>query len=1037
MKGWCNEGRVKIALKRISNYIKNLEESVVTDAVPLSISAYVTDERLPISSTFTLDRHPVSIGEVWGSSWQSAYFKVKADLSSFQTEDLALKISLGGEMLIYDENALPLMGLTSVSAFNATYKKDIYRFQKRSDEETFFIEVAANDIFGLKRDEVKRDRNCENAKASYVGAVEYAYVGVYQEEIWQLLMEAKALYSLYKAIADKTSTRSLRILSALLDSADKYPVDGVNAARNALKKELEKPACASALEVFAIGHAHIDTAWLWPLAETKRKVTRTFASQIANIKQYPDYIFGASSPQQYAWLKESHPALYEEIKEAVKAGRWETLGAMWIEPDCTLTSTESLIRQIIEGKKFFQKEFGIDVRNCWIPDTFGYPSTLPQIMKKAGVDYLCTQKISWCSSTKFPYDSFIWVGLDGSEVVAHFLPEHNYNSDGNAEAFLEGEKNFLEKDRLNSFISAIGMGDGGGGPKEEHIEQTRLLKNLEGSPKAQFRKVSDFFEKLNDDKDILEKYRGELYLELHRGTLTSQARNKKLNRQFEEFYRVLEILALELKEYPTKMMKEILRSALTMQFHDILPGSSVKEVYEETEILYREIRENFRRIMEEYFTVKVPTWKGFAYSMEDQIKKVNENDYCQLFNATGIKGNQLLWINTNNLVNVSISGHKTLPLGRKTVVYLPVEKCGWNTYSLEKTIDVETVDSFNLSNREITYEFGKDGSILHATRKDGTDYCREGKGNKLHLYADTPANWEAWDIDFFYKDQEIKYGITCVGMKKIASGELEIMRIDYKMGNSSMTQYAVLPKDGEELYFYSEVDWHEERKLLRVDFPCPKDSEFAVSDIGYGNVKRRINVQNEGDWAKFEFSGRTFTDVSNEDWGVALLSDSKYGFSARDGRLGLSLLRSPIDPDLYADQGEHSFIYCFMPHAGSLNDNHVREKANVLNSPNLVVITEKAEISSTIPVEIEGVGCRLEILKKAEEGDSYVFRVVETNGRRGSFIFHGKGQYQECNLLEKLISSITVEDGTKVSLNPYEIKTFKKVMGNEQLIKKV
>lgn len=1046
MKGWISEARVGIATQRIKNFIDELRQQYVSDLTPLRASVFVTKDRLALEDTFELPRTPIALGDTWGENWASAYFVLEGVVpKEFAGKEAALKLNLGGEILIYDEQAKPLYGLTNCSQFDFDYMKNIHRLGCVSGPFTIYAEVAANELFGLDRVENKYTRDIPNVQGRWSGVFHEASIGLFNEDIWQLYCDLNALYSLYVKL-EPHSTKAVRLLASMLDATLEYPVHGAVHSRAILSKEFAKPAVASALSTTVIGHAHIDTGWLWPIAETHRKVARTFASQIDNIGQYENYIFGASSPQHYLWTKKEHPAVYEKIKEAVRDKRWELLGGMWIEPDCSLVSGESLVRQILIGKKFFQREFGKDVRTCWIPDVFGYPASLPQILVKSGIPYFSTQKISWSLFNRFPYDSFLWKGIDGSEVITHFLPEHTYNSTGNLGSLVQAEHEFLEKDRLDEFISAVGIGDGGGGPKEETIERILRAKDMEGVPKARFGFVEDFFDRLAEHASLLETYRGELYLEFHRGTLTSQANNKKNNRRFEEGLRLVEaLLSLdEQGDYPKALLVSLIQDGLAMQFHDILPGSCINEVYRETDIMYRNIFDGFMGLLKQYLTRRGVVSAGVS-SVFGDIQPEGPVKYLAILNANQSGTYRMVRLPLPVLGDDEeyvLNG--MIPVQEFAGTYyanLDIGICGWNHYEVstrpkrQKERQDTNSGSLTLENAYMLYEFDTQGCLVKATDKaTGQDYLYGRKGNGLRLYADEPHVYDAWDIEFYYPDQEIQE-LECVACHAAQSGPVfSSIHIEYRTAQSVISQDVLLPSDGRELYFRTHVDWKETKRLLRVDFPCDETVEEVRCDIPYGLLGRKTFVQNEWDFAKFEFCARDFVDVSTSLGGVALASDSKYGYSCRDGILGLSLLRSPLDPDPYADIHEHDFTYCFVPHTSELSESPIKRISSVLNGDFLAVSTATPVDfgMEAMPYALEGDGVTLSVTKPAEDGNGLVIRMVENYGKGTRVIVKTtkKGmRLVECDLLENLIGCEIVELPQEIRLKPFEIKTFREYIG--------
>ncbi|MBR2905275.1 MAG: alpha-mannosidase, partial [Lentisphaeria bacterium] len=527
--------------------------------------------------------------------------------------------------------------------------------------------------------------------------------------------------------------------------------DNAEKCRDVLKEILSYPAIKSAHTAYAVGHAHIDVGWLWQVRESIRKAARTFASQLRLMEEYPDYVFGASQAQLYSFVKEHYPELFEEIKKRVREGRWEIQGGMWVEADGNLISGESMVRQFLHGKNFFMDEFGFDVKNLWLPDVFGYSAAMPQIIKKSGCDYFLTQKLSWSQINTFPHNTFIWQGIDGSSVLTHFPPENNYASKLAPSLLMVAQSRFKENGFLDHFLSLFGVGDGGGGPSDEMLEMGNREKNWEFTPKVKFSRADHFFEKLSKDAGKLEKWTGELYLEYHRGTLTSQARTKRGNRKCEQMLAATEFILshLPLTKYPLKELDQCWKTLLLNQFHDIIPGSSISEVYEQTEKDHAHILEKCRQLL-------TKNAKNLFKKDENALLLVNTLsssynncielpaswlDYC----ITDENGEKVMVQKEKDklIASVNLPGNSftTLYKGKKKK-----EKDCFISGEEEKRKNIHPV----LENDLIRYEFTMDGELKSAFDKEEKRELLSAPGNILSLYHDRPNSYEAWDIDLYY-----------------------------------------------------------------------------------------------------------------------------------------------------------------------------------------------------------------------------------------------------------------------------------------------
>ena len=1042
------QGKREIVGKRVENFIRELDTSLLKNHQIFEASYYRSSIRLPLRDTHQLPRKPITEGEVWGEDWDSGYFLLHTTVpAQWENHELVARLAFGGEALIYDEHSVPLYGLTNGSQYNPFYIKDLYRLGTYPAKAgiKLLVEAAANGLFGLTRTDVLPSRANPDRHGHWKAKLGKLLIGVWDEPMWELLLDVRHLWNLYNVL-DPESVRAARCIRALSETMNVYAQKGPQAARIILSSELGKASNASSLKTTVVGHAHIDTAWLWPLAETRRKVARTFASQLELITRYPQYIFGASSPQHYQWMKEDHPVLFQKIRQAVADGRWEPQGGMWVEPDCNLVSGESLVRQILHGKNWFKREFGQEVATCWIPDVFGYPASLPQILAKAGLPFFLTQKMSWSKFNQFPHDTFRWRGIDGSTVLTHFPPEQTYNSDGLPGDLIKAERAFHEKDRLDEFMTLLGIGDGGGGPKEEHIEHILRSRNLENVPKAEFGTAVDYFQRLNISQATLDSWTGELYLEYHRGTYTTQAWMKRCNRRLEEGLRSLEALlcCLPAAEYPRQEMDSLVKTMLMLQFHDILPGSSIHQVYEDAKAIYIQAFSTIERLttslVSRMFTqeddslvvynclvehgrciVRLPiahAQRAFFDNWGSQVPTQTIQDF---------NGVQVLAA----LVEVPSQGFLTLHTG---------EVVTQSTDIREKVSKEENAfDTLVLENSKAFYRFAPDASIVEAYDKvNGRTIVPQGdKGNLLAIYHGIPHNYEAWDIDFYYTEQ-VNAHVQGISFERTGKGPvLDGIRFHLRIGESDLIQDICLTTDSPSLTFHTWIDWKETRKLLRVEFPVDPLATEANCEIPFGFISRPAMVNTGWDFAKFEFCARRFVDVSVAGYGIALINESKYGYSCRDGRLGMSLLRSPLNPDPDADIGKHEFSYRLLPHTGRLVDSVVLQEAALFSHqpqvfPSVSLRRTSLCRTTSLPLHIVGEGVTVEALKLAELENARVIRLVESRGQRSTIRLESSTpgtSVVETDLMEHMLAGARPCGlPFDITFNPFEIRTFKEYL---------
>ncbi len=755
--------------------------------------------------------------------------------------------------------------------------------------------------------------------------------------------------------------------------------------------------------------------------ESIHKCARTFSSQIALLEGYPDYVFGASQAQLYAFTKEHYPALYEKIKPWVKEGRWEVQGGMWVEADCNVISGESMVRQFLHGKNYFMDEFGVDIKNLWLPDVFGYSAAMPQILKKAGVDFFLTQKISWSQFNVFPHNTFVWCGIDGSEVITHFPPEDTYNSEMMPGLMYESQVRFKENGVLDGFLSLYGIGDGGGGPKEDHVERGRRMRNLEGCPKVTFGRADAFFERLEERRNDLETWAGELYLELHRGTLTTQARTKLGNRRLEQRLRDTEFLCscLPLDRYPQAVLDRTWKVLLLNQFHDIIPGSSIHKVYEVTEREYAEGLADCDRLI--------------AEAAADLLKPDSES--LVLYNSLSYGYTAPITLPESwRGCAVADEAGASLPIqsdegGVAVLADLPAQ----SFITLRKSGEAEAPhrnEGLVLENDLVRYEFAEDGTIVSALDKEADCQILAAgeRGNLLSLYEDRPNGSDAWDVDVFYEDQLMETARS-VGADPLGAGPVRCgLKFSLAVGTSTVEQRVFLAPNSKRLDFVTQVEWQETHRMLRVSFATPVLTPHAAFDIQYGYVKRNTHSNQSWDMAQFEVVGQRYADLSASDYGVALLNDCKYGHKVKGHVLDLNLLRSPAEPDPDADLGAHTFTYSLLPHIGELTESQVMAESAMLNQ-RPVVLDGYSAGDASLPCRLESDGISLEVVKKAEKEDCIVIRLVETRGctSSGTLKVAGeKAKLVETNLMEWTEEGeISCDGDVEVTLRPFEIRTYK------------
>lgn len=1015
---------------RVDRFRQRVAQHILGETVPLQARMRHCPEPVSFAERLQGEYEPVSTGLTWGSKWESAWFHLTGQIpENWSGRKVVARLDVGGEGLIFSKNGLPLQGLSNGSVFKHDFNRDLFPISdgaEGGEKIEIWVEGASNGLFGLFT-EPDPGVDHPNRFGSYNAKIEALELAVFHEDVWHLWLDLRILAGFLMRLPEKSVrfARILRRLNKAMDACVRLPQD-TELLREMLAPELEKPAASSDLKVLAVGHAHIDTAWLWPVKETVRKCARTFASQIDLTRRYPGYVFGASQPQHFAFVKKHYPKLYQEIKRAVADGRIEPQGGMWVEADCNLISGESMVRQVLHGKNFFRDEFGVDVNHLWLPDVFGYSAAMPQILKKSGMRYFLTQKLSWSQFNDFPHTTFIWRGIDGSEVLTHFPPENTYNSQLDTEYLLPAVDNFREKAFMDRFISLFGVGDGGGGPKAENIEMGKRLANLESAPQVSFGPAASFFGELEQYYGDLPTWVGELYLELHRGTLTTHAPVKKANRKLEFKLRHIEIMhaCLPLEDYPQTELDEIWKLLMLNQFHDILPGSSINPVYKVTAREYADLEDRCNNLLNEAGTVLFEEKEGAAVvcnTLSHEGRFVIELPTTFAGKQVAATGAQVLAQQAEENSSVVL-----LRMAGGSIATLTAQDADLrNANDTKGTV---------LENALVRYEFAADGTLLGGLHKNtGREIIAPGKaGNQITLYDDHPNDWDAWDVDIFYENHVVDRARS-VSMEPLSSGPVRSgLRFYLKVGQSRITQDIWLSEGSSRLEFRTKVEWQEKHKMLRVAFPTTIRTEQASFDIQYGYVRRNTHRNTRWDMARFEVCGHKYADLSDHDFGVALLNDCKYGYKVHNATLDLNLLRSPNYPDPEADVGTHHFTYALFPHEGDLISGDVFKEATNLNQPPLL-FNEKRTGRELFPWRLEGQGLSLEVVKKAEKENCHVLRIVETLGKRSNGKLHVKNARKvvATNLLEWEDGVSLPCDGTvSLNLKPFEILTFKVYQSN-------
>ncbi|CAG0918169.1 unnamed protein product [Notodromas monacha] len=896
--------------------------------------------KYPFSIASVQTFKPVNIGDSFGPTWATHWFKVIIDIpESWKGETVHLIWNSSTEALLWSEDGKVVQGFSCVDEPGREYYVLAENFAPTDSRRVYFIEMACNGSFGAGANAIGPPDMKKEFK------LEICKIAVFNKSAYSLAMDLEILASLAREDPSDgfTAHKALFTGNHMLNLMQAGKTDEAHK----VAKEFFKDKQSKSLDftVVAVGNCHIDSAWLWPVRETIRKCARSFSNAIRLMELYPEFIFVASQAQQFEWIKDYYPSLFTEIKGRVKEGRFVPVGGTWVEMDGNIPSGEAYVRHFLLGQKFFLEEFGKKCSEFWLPDTFGYSAQIPQILQHVGISNFLTQKISWNVVNKFPHHSFVWEGLDGSTVLSHFPPSNSYTDRVKVANVVELVKNYSDKGRASQAIMLYGFGDGGGGATQDMLERRRRLENIPGYPKLKPGVPSEVFDQLAKESKNLCRWVGELYLEMHNGTYTTQATIKKQNRRCEELLRNVELLLAMLVVHESvdeKLLKKwqgivtvAWKKLLLNQFHDILPGSSIEMVNVDAREAFEEISNNVGKVFQEI------SERFFGTGRDGNL----------LLNTLAWKRRNVVKIprggNTRH-VNVNEQSAQQDDQGTFIVVEAPQMSVVQLLQQPMPEISVKTEKlqngNFVLSNAFLRAEIDTYGRItstkLSGSSKDAI--CQESKlANSICIYDDIPLFWDAWDVmDYHLETRKILNAPNVEGVKMkpariLQNGPL-VSAVEWEMsfGNGSkLSQRIILDAESPYLIFETNVDWKESHKILKAEFPLNVLARNATYEIQYGHVERPTHANTSWDWAKYEVVGHRWADMSECGFGVSLLSECKYGWSSDGNKLSLSLLRAPKSPDANADIGAHAFKYALMPHAGTFQSANVIQRAHEFNQP--------------------------------------------------------------------------------------------------------
>ncbi|GGU46325.1 alpha-mannosidase [Streptomyces albospinus] len=988
-------------------------------------------EPVPVDEALRAAYEPFAAGDAWGPPWSTSWFRMAGEVPpewAGRRVEAVIDPGFSGdgpgfqaEGLVHDARGVPLKGIHPRNRH-----VPISAPAQGGEEVRLLLEAAANPA--VLRDFRPTDLGDVRAPRRPLYRFASADLAVLDETVWQLILDIEVLSELMHELPVDRPRRHeiLRALENMLDAVDLHAVGGTaQAGRAELAGVLSSPAHASAHRVSATGHAHIDSAWLWPLRETVRKASRTFANVTQLATEYPELVFACSQAQQYAWVKEHQPHIWSRIKEAVRTGHWAPVGSMWVESDANMPGGEALARQLTHGKRFFRDEFGVETEEIWLPDSFGYTAAFPQLARLAGARWFLTQKLSWNQTDRMPHHTFWWEGIDGTRIFTHFPPVDTYNSQLHGRELAHAERNFADKGRATRSLVPFGWGDGGGGPTREMLERARRLRSLEGSPRVTIEPPARFFAAAHEEYGAAAPvWSGELYLQFHRGTYTSQAKTKQGNRRCEHLLREAELWAATAAvrcagepggaayDYPYEALDRLWKTVLLHQFHDILPGSSIAWVHREARATYAAVEAELTGLIEE--ALAAPAAGADRGAAGPAVFNAAPYDRYEIIEPPDGPGAEAVAVHVPALGSAPVPPAAT---GAPSPVRTRAD-----------------ARRFTLDNGRLRVAIDADG-LLTSVRDAATGreaLAPGARGNLLQLHPDHPNQYDAWDLDRHYRNRHTDL-TDADSVELLAAGPLAAtVRVTRTFGDSHVTQDLTLRAGSRRLDITTDIDWHESEKVLKAAFPLDVHAERSTAEIQFGHVHRPTHTNTSWDAARFEICAHRWLHVAEPGYGVALLNDSTYGHDVtrapHDRGLGttvrLTLLRAPHSPDPETDQGRHRFRYALLP--GATVGEAVAEGLAL----NLPLRTATAPAVAPL-VRVDHPALTIESVKLADDrsGDVIV-RLYESHGGRATGTLSPGFALDHAavtDLLERPLHS--ADEGPApdltVSLRPFQILTLR------------
>jgi alpha-mannosidase len=1015
--------------RRIDNWRNELPNHFYRPFRSVSLSGFVTTEQLTVEEAARREFAPMPPGTCWGAKWEYAWFRGEVEIPREAAgRRIALAVDVGGESAIY------VNGIAAGARDREHRQITLTHDAVPGTVYEIMIEAyAGHGPRVTSGGPVPPGRQTVPEPPPTQAMVGGTTLGIWEEDAYQLWMDVETLYGIRENI-DTNSLRvaeidkGLRDFTTIVDFELEHDemMETIRAGRQQLKPLLECKNGSTAPVMFAVGHSHIDVAWLWPLAETERKCIRTFATQLALMDEYPEYRYLQSQPHLYRMVQQRDPALYERIKAAAARGQLIPEGGMWVEADTNLSGGESLIRQFIHGKRFFRDEFGVDCELLWLPDVFGYSGAMPQIMRGCGIKYFATAKIFWAynGGDPFPYNTFTWEGIDGSEVLVHLC--NDYNSRTDSATIIERWNQRVQKDGIATRLLPFGFGDGGGGPTRDHLESLRRLVDLEGVPKVRIAHPLDYFRDQEARGIPDARYVGELYFQAHRGTYTSQARTKRGNRKSEIALREAEMWdsltrVMKGEKVPDDALDEAWKTVLLNQFHDIIPGSSIHRVYEEAEADYARVIDTAEEVAAEA--------AGSLTDGSNDLTVFNSLSWprrCLIALPDGYQG-------ATDADGVSLA---VQTLGDDLLAEVTVPPCGWTTVrsgaTPEKGDDGRViVTERSLENEFLRVTLNDRGEIDSIWDKEANRELATGPCNSLRMYKDVPTNWDAWDLDSMYALTPVEMG-DAAELTVIADGALVgMIEVRRQINRSLMVQQISLRRGSRRIEFDTEIDWQESHKMLKVAFPVDIHANEAVHEIQFGHIRRPNHLSRPFDADRFEVVNHKWTALVEEGRGCAVLNDCKYGVNVFGDTIMLTLLKSAMAPDMTADKGLQEFSYAFYAWNGPMIESDLVREAYELNCP---VMTVSGAAGKRSLLQVDAPNVIIETVKLAEDGTGdlvvRLYEAMRTATRCTLRTDLPVTAAASTNMLEKDRRPLEVVDGAvTLDLRPFEVATLRLAVG--------